>query len=82
MLEHIPAWLGNAMSGLRAGMDKLAIVQLGENFETLVNEPVYREIAWRTVKIAALVTVTDALIAFPIAFHLISLNRFISFPLF
>lgn len=35
MLEHIPAWLGNAMSGLRAGADKLAIVQLGRNFETL-----------------------------------------------
>ena len=35
MLEHIPAWLGHAMSGLRAGIDKLAIVQLGENFETL-----------------------------------------------
>ena len=35
MLEHIPAWLGAAMSGLRAGADKLAIVQLGSDFETL-----------------------------------------------
>ncbi|MEG3170874.1 YbhB/YbcL family Raf kinase inhibitor-like protein [Sphingomonas sp. ZB1N12] len=35
MLEHIPTWLGHAMSGLRAGIDKLAIVQLGENFDTL-----------------------------------------------
>ena len=35
MLEHIPAWLGKAMSGLRAGADKLAIVQLGQQFETL-----------------------------------------------
>lgn len=35
MLEHIPAWLGHAMSDLRAGTDKLAIVQLGTNFETL-----------------------------------------------
>jgi putative spermidine/putrescine transport system permease protein len=42
----------------------------GDNFETLANEPVYREIVWRTVKIAALVTVTDALIAFPIAFYM------------
>jgi putative spermidine/putrescine transport system permease protein len=41
-----------------------------DNFETLVNEPVYREIAWRTVKIAALVTITDAVIAFPIAFYM------------
>ncbi|MGA1799654.1 YbhB/YbcL family Raf kinase inhibitor-like protein [Sphingomonas sp. 4RDLI-65] len=35
MLEHIPAWLGSAMSNVRAGADKLVIVQLGENFETL-----------------------------------------------
>ncbi len=28
MLEHIPAWLGHALSGLRAGDDKLAIVQV------------------------------------------------------
>ncbi len=41
-----------------------------ENFERLVNEPVYRDIIWRTVRIAALVTVTDAIIAFPIAFYM------------
>jgi putative spermidine/putrescine transport system permease protein len=41
-----------------------------ENFETLVNEPVYREIVWRTVRTAALVTFTDAVIAFPIAFYM------------
>ena len=41
-----------------------------ENFESLVNEPVYREIVWRTVRTAALVTVTDAIIAFPIAFYM------------
>jgi putative spermidine/putrescine transport system permease protein len=41
-----------------------------ENFELLVNEPVYGEIIWRTVRTAALVTVTDALIAFPIAFYM------------
>jgi putative spermidine/putrescine transport system permease protein len=41
-----------------------------ENFEELVNVPVYREIAWRTVRTAALVTVTDAVIAFPIAFYM------------
>jgi Raf kinase inhibitor-like YbhB/YbcL family protein len=35
MLEHVPAWLGKAMSSLRAGADKLAIVQLGHQFETL-----------------------------------------------
>jgi len=41
-----------------------------ENFERLWNEPVYREIIWRTVRTAALVTITDAVIAFPIAFYM------------
>ena len=41
-----------------------------ENFESLINEPVYREIVWRTVRTAALVTLTDAIIAFPIAFYM------------
>src|SRR6201992_263038 len=40
------------------------------NFEELVNVPVYREIVWRTVRTAVLVTVTDAIIAFPIAFFM------------
>jgi len=36
MLEHVPHWLGSALKGLRAGSDKLAIVQpeLG-TFESL-----------------------------------------------
>jgi putative spermidine/putrescine transport system permease protein len=41
-----------------------------ENFEELVNVPVYREIIWRTVRTAILVTITDAIIAFPIAFFM------------
>src|SRR6201996_7686378 len=41
-----------------------------ENFEELVNTPVYREIVWRTVRTAVLVTLTDAIIAFPIAFYM------------
>lgn len=41
-----------------------------ENFETLIEEPVYREIVWRTVRTALLVTLTDAAIAFPIAFYM------------
>ncbi|KQN35411.1 YbhB/YbcL family Raf kinase inhibitor-like protein [Sphingomonas sp. Leaf38] len=35
MLEHIPAWLGHAMSGLRAGADTLAIAQLEGDFAAL-----------------------------------------------
>jgi putative spermidine/putrescine transport system permease protein len=41
-----------------------------ENFEILIDEPVYRDIVGRTVLIAALVTVTDAVLAFPIAFYM------------
>jgi putative spermidine/putrescine transport system permease protein len=39
-----------------------------ENFKTLVNVPVYRTIALRTIGIAAAVTVTDAVLALPFAF--------------
>jgi putative spermidine/putrescine transport system permease protein len=41
-----------------------------ENFESILNEGVYGEVIWRTVRTAALVTVTDAVIAFPIAFYM------------
>jgi putative spermidine/putrescine transport system permease protein len=44
-----------------------------ENFELLYNEPVYRNIIGRTVLIAALVTITDAVLAFPIAFYMAKL---------
>ncbi|HEV3274523.1 MAG TPA: ABC transporter permease [Candidatus Dormibacteraeota bacterium] len=39
-----------------------------ENFAALISDPVYRTIAGRTVLIAALVTITDSVLAFPIAF--------------
>ena len=41
-----------------------------DNFKTLVTEPVYRTVALRTLGVAAAVTVTDALLAFPIAFYM------------
>jgi putative spermidine/putrescine transport system permease protein len=44
-----------------------------DNFDSLINEPVYGTIIWRTVRTAALVTVTDAVIAFPIAFYMAKL---------
>jgi putative spermidine/putrescine transport system permease protein len=40
------------------------------NFQTLWDNDVYRTIVLRTVGIAALVTVTDALLALPIAFYM------------
>ena len=40
------------------------------NFEQIAEEQVYRDVAQRTILIAALVTITDALLAFPIAFYM------------
>jgi putative spermidine/putrescine transport system permease protein len=39
-----------------------------QNFKTLFSDPTYRTIALRTIGIAAAVTVTDAILAFPFAF--------------
>ncbi len=39
-------------------------------FEEIIGNPVYRTIALRTVGIAVLVTLTDALLAFPIAYYM------------
>jgi putative spermidine/putrescine transport system permease protein len=44
-----------------------------DNFKQIVQEPVYREIALRTIGMAALVTVTCAALAFPIAFYMAKL---------
>jgi len=41
-----------------------------DNYKTIFTSEVYRTITLRTVGIAAAVTVTDALIAFPIAFYM------------
>jgi putative spermidine/putrescine transport system permease protein len=57
-------WSVDPLSGLTVKSFTL------ENFESLVNEPVYRTIVWRTIRTALLVTLTDAVIAFPIAFHM------------
>jgi putative spermidine/putrescine transport system permease protein len=42
-----------------------------DNFSTLVHDPTYRRIALRTVGIAAAVTVTCAVVAFPYAYFLV-----------
>ena len=41
-----------------------------DNFRRIVQEDVYRTVAWRTIKMAAFVTVADALLAFPIAYYM------------
>src|SRR3954452_17083840 len=46
-----------------------------DNFRTLLQGDVYRTIVLRTVGIAAAVTVTDAILAFPIAFFMAKVAR-------
>jgi putative spermidine/putrescine transport system permease protein len=41
-----------------------------DNFQRMIDEPVYLLIILRTVTVAAVVTVADALIAFPIAYYM------------
>ncbi len=41
-----------------------------DNFRTIFDQDVYRDVAWRTIKMAALVTVADAVLAFPIAYYM------------
>jgi putative spermidine/putrescine transport system permease protein len=49
-----------------------AIVQVWnlDNFNTLISDPTYRAIVLRTVGMAAAVTVTDAILAFPFAYYM------------
>jgi putative spermidine/putrescine transport system permease protein len=46
-----------------------------DNFRDVVETPVYRTVAGRTILIAALVTVTCALLAFPLAFYMAKIAR-------
>ena len=40
------------------------------NFHAILTDPTYRQIAWRTIWMAAAVTVTDAVVAFPFAYYM------------
>jgi putative spermidine/putrescine transport system permease protein len=41
-----------------------------DNFRHLYQRDVYRNVAWRTIKMAGLVTIADAVLAFPIAYYM------------
>ena len=41
-----------------------------DNFKHLWERDVYRHVAWRTIRMAALVTIADAVLAFPIAYYM------------
>jgi putative spermidine/putrescine transport system permease protein len=57
-------WSVNAVSGeLEKGFSL-------DNYKELFNQSVYGEVAFRTVRIAAFATITDAILAFPIAFYM------------
>jgi putative spermidine/putrescine transport system permease protein len=45
------------------------------NFRTLFEQDVYRDVAWRTIKMAGLVTIADAILAFPIAYYMARVAR-------
>ena len=47
-----------------------------QNFKELIETPVYRSIVFRTVLIATLVTITDAILALPIAFYMAKVATF------
>jgi putative spermidine/putrescine transport system permease protein len=49
---------------------KLTHVWTWSNFDTIIHDSTYRQIAFRTIWMAALVTITDALIAFPFAYYM------------
>lgn len=57
-------WTQNDFTG------KIETVWTTENFRTLFTVDVYRTITFRTIGIAALVTVVDAVLAFPIALYM------------
>src|SRR4051812_30383821 len=49
---------------------KLVHVWTLSNFDTVFTDPTYRKIAVRTIWMAAVVTLTDAVIAFPFAYYM------------
>jgi putative spermidine/putrescine transport system permease protein len=55
---------------------QIVVKDLGfSNFRELLHVPVYRTITFRTIKVAAAVTVTTATLAFPIAYNMAKLAR-------
>ena len=41
-----------------------------DNFRRIFEQDVYRDVAWRTIRMAGLVTFADAILAFPIAYYM------------
>jgi putative spermidine/putrescine transport system permease protein len=60
----------SAFWSIDAFTGKLTHAWTWANFDTIVHDATYRKIAFRTIWMAAAVTVTDALIAFPFAYYM------------
>jgi putative spermidine/putrescine transport system permease protein len=60
----------SAFWSIDAFTGKLTHTWTWANFHTILSDPTYRQIAWRTIWMAALVTVTDAIVAFPFAYYM------------
>ena len=41
-----------------------------ENFQRIVESPVFRDVTWRTLQMAVFVTIADIVLAFPIAYYM------------
>jgi putative spermidine/putrescine transport system permease protein len=60
----------SAFWGIDSFTGKLTHTWTWDNFHTIFSDPTYRQIAWRTIWMAAAVTATDAIIAFPFAYYM------------
>jgi putative spermidine/putrescine transport system permease protein len=60
----------SAFWSIDAFTGKLTHAWTWSNFDTILHDETYRKIAFRTIWMAAAVTITDALIAFPFAYYM------------
>src|SRR5690242_16681875 len=60
----------SAFWSIDAFTGKLTHTWTWANFHTIIHDPTYRQIAVRTIVMAALVTLTDAIVAFPFAYYM------------
>jgi putative spermidine/putrescine transport system permease protein len=65
----------SAFWGVDAFTGELVHTWTIDNFRTLWQEPTYRTVALRTIGVAAAVTITDAVIAFPFAYFMARVAR-------
>jgi putative spermidine/putrescine transport system permease protein len=60
----------SAFWSLDAFTGKLVHTWTWSNFDTIIHDSTYRQIAFRTIWMAAAVTLTDAIVAFPFAYYM------------